>query len=260
MLARIATSKATPIKEDTHSFGPNWRQYLKTFGPKEGHPTQEYVIYFIHGGGWKVGSPIMRRPLGRFLVSLGYTVVMPAYRYTFGHRYPELMEDTTLAFRKTLTLDECKDKKFILMGESAGGNLGALLLYDRKRLERANISQDRFAGFLSIAGALDLTELDDSFVLRDYCGPRDGEMFKLANPINYLQPGESTPMLAIQGTDDGLAMHQNAVNFVERLNELSPGTGELFTVEGASHIKVVGDWFRDDAPVRHKVLDWLRKL
>ena len=201
---RILTSDTTGLEGEYHAFGPDKRQYLFAYPPQKGVVEKDLMVYFIHGGGWRVGNPMWRKPLAAHLTALGFPVVTPTYRLTPTHRFEHIREDVSLGLQTALQLPMAQNRKILLIGESAGGNLGALLLYDREELGSLGVTQDRFAGFLSVVGALDMDEMPHTFVLEGYCGIKGSALYARANPMNYLQPDEKTPVFILHGTYDGL--------------------------------------------------------
>jgi acetyl esterase/lipase len=240
-------------------YGDHSKQYLKVFEPADREVDRELVIYFIHGGGWRTGKPERRRAVAEIFTQRGHTVVMPTYRVLPRYKFGHLRTDTHLAMEACLQLPQVKDKRFLLIGESAGGNLGALLLYDQERLSQLGLSQDRFAGFISLVGVLDMEAMPDHAAMRRYCGPRDSKLFHKTNPVSYLQGNEKVPVLIVHGTHDGLVPLRSATRFADRLNEIRSGMAELFIIEGGTHISVAGDWCLKPQGnlTTQKILSWI---
>jgi acetyl esterase/lipase len=90
------------------------------------------VVIAIHGGGWKVGSRDSYRHLGHLLAGRGYAVVAIDYRLVRKdeNRYPAAVDDVRDALRYVrehaaeLNVDPAR---VVLMGDSAGGHLAALV-------------------------------------------------------------------------------------------------------------------------------------
>jgi acetyl esterase len=92
------------------------------------------VIVYFHGGGWVVGSIDDFDCLGRTLASQsGCSVVLVDYRLAPEHPYPCAVEDAWSALNWTVEhLDELgstnpKNPKIVVAGDSAGGNLAAVV-------------------------------------------------------------------------------------------------------------------------------------
>ena len=91
-------------------------------------PAHRPVIFYIHGGGFVVGSPGMERP---FIAHLAAAARVDAfsvdYRLSPRHRFPAALVDVTKAYLGLLERGIGPERIFIA-GDSAGGNLAAALL------------------------------------------------------------------------------------------------------------------------------------
>jgi acetyl esterase/lipase len=254
------TKKVSPMKMTKIPFGDHHRQYMLVYEPQERVAEQDKVIYFLHGGGWRVGRPERRQLLAELFTSMGYTVVLPTYRLIPKFTFYDLLADTQSGFQHFLQLPQAQGKRTLLMGESAGGNLASLLLYRRDLLEEIGISQDQFAGFVSVVGVLDMDGMPDNFYLRSYNGGRGSAIFHQSNPVNFLQEDEKVPVLIVHGTNDGLVPFRSAQRFAKKLQLIRPDLVDLFVVENGSHISVAGDWLFEENAVRKKVTSWIEGL
>jgi acetyl esterase/lipase len=256
----MAAYDVSEIKETTFPYGKNARQYLIWFEPANKKITQDRVIYFIHGGSWRYGNPEMYRPFAQFFTKRGYAVAITGYRLAPQFGYMEMREDLNLSMKKILEILKNKDfqnKKLLLVGDSAGANLAALLLYDRKNLNKIGVDQSIFDGLIAFAGPMNLDELDESIALKDYAGARTDSTFQLANPINYLQSDETTPILCLHGTKDGYVNYASSKTFIQRLNQINPKLGQLATFENKTHLDIIGKWLCNKNEVRIFFEKWL---
>ncbi len=90
------------------------------------------VLVYLHGGGWVIGSIDQFDTLGRVLAQrTGLTVVLVEYRLAPEHRYPVAVEDAWSALRwsaeHVVELTGGAGGPLVLAGDSAGGNLAAVL-------------------------------------------------------------------------------------------------------------------------------------
>lgn len=89
------------------------------------------VIVYYHGGGWVIGNIDGSDSLGRKLAErTSCTVVLVDYRLAPEHRYPVAVDDSYAALLWTAEhLEEIagKDVPLIVAGDSAGGNLAAVM-------------------------------------------------------------------------------------------------------------------------------------
>src|SRR3954466_4364578 len=97
----------------------------KAAGP---HPA----IVAIHGGGWQIGGPFGYQHWGPYLASRGYAVYAISYRLSKpGQKtFPEALHDVRAAiqFLKGRAAElRVNPERIGVMGDSAGGHLGALV-------------------------------------------------------------------------------------------------------------------------------------
>jgi alpha-beta hydrolase superfamily lysophospholipase len=251
------------MEEERYPYGKQSNQYLLYFEPKNKEITQERIVYFIHGGGWHIGSPELYRPAAQFFTERGYAVIMPAYRLAPKYGYQAIRKDLNLAMRKALNVLEWKKlhhRNIILIGDSAGGHLAALLLYDRKNLKNIGIDQSKFDCFISLAGALNLDKMSHSVAVRRFVGSPMDSTFHVANPFNYIQENEETPVLCIHGTCDGYVNYNASKSFVKKLNQIRPNLAQMATLDDATHLEVVGKWIYEENDTRLFLERWLSKF
>jgi acetyl esterase/lipase len=201
----------------------------------------DHVVFDIHGGAlvFGGGEANVRFSTAAIALRTGRIAYGVDYRVPPDHPYPAALDDCMAAYRAVL--QEAVEKKVVVSGTSAGGNLAAALLL-RARDEGLPMP----AGALLLTPELDLTESGDSFdtlmgldvvltarlmeVNRLYAGVAD-----LAHP--YLSPlfGDVTgfpPTLLQAGTRD--LFLSNAVRMHRKLR--SAGVrAELHVWEGMPH-------------------------
>lgn len=88
------------------------------------------VIFYIHGGGFTFGSKDTHQIAGRMFAQRGYLTFMINYRLAPQHPYPASIEDVCHAFcwvHDHLEHFGGDPNRIVIAGESAGGNLTAML-------------------------------------------------------------------------------------------------------------------------------------
>ncbi|MEK6438555.1 alpha/beta hydrolase [Pseudonocardia sp. T1-2H] len=89
------------------------------------------VLVYYHGGGWVIGALDEFDTLGRHLATrTNCTVVLVDYRLAPEHRYPTAVDDawTALQWVESRRAELAgADAPLIVAGDSAGGNLGAIV-------------------------------------------------------------------------------------------------------------------------------------
>ncbi|AYE35338.1 alpha/beta hydrolase [Clostridium septicum] len=217
-------------------YGKNKRQYYRVF---EGNDNEKPLIYFIHGGGWWHGSPKMCTCIGKYFNKLGYTVVLPSYRLVPIYKYPTQIEDVFTAFSHYI-----EDKNFkrgiIIMGFSAGGELAANLLFNKKIHEKYNIDNKIFKKMVSISGVLDFnkcTSRHAKTLIENYLGKN--ESFNGKNPVDLISYKSHISVLCIHGDRDPLINTDNSFSFVDKINKLQ-GYGKVILIKGKHHSDMTG--------------------
>ena len=99
-------------------------------------PVGSLVVYY-HGGGWVIGNIDEYDNLGRRLANrLGAAVVLVNYRKAPEHRYPVAAQDSWAAMQwAAARMGEIAggEVPLIVMGDSAGGNLSAVMAQRARR-------------------------------------------------------------------------------------------------------------------------------
>jgi len=250
-----------PIAFTRHSFGKHARQYFLHFPPTDLNAEKKQVVVFFHGGGWSLGSPEMFKVNAAFFASRGYHVFMPSYRRIPVYRYPEIREDLDTGFLEILSLMKkagLENHKIILGGMSAGGNLAALLAYDRVGLQARNIDPAIFSGLILFGAALDLSGMQASPVRWCYAGSLKDPGFAKASPINYLAEKETLPALIIHGTHDGLVAFRSADTFLKKLSGRQTKNLTIRILPKGTHLDA-GSWNFFDNDLRKLLVKWLEE-
>ena len=118
------------------------------------------AFFYLHGGGWVAGSPLIYRSLTwRFAKQVGIPVYVVDYRLAPEHPYPAGLDDCVSAYRALL--DKGLDASNIIVGgDSAGGNLTLALAL---RLKDEGLPLP--AGLICLSPATDMTYAGASAIL-----------------------------------------------------------------------------------------------
>lgn len=106
------------------------RLYRPLGGARTPSSTLRESVVFFHGGGWVLGNLDSHDELVRQLAnSLGRTIVSVAYRLSPEHQFPGPLRDALAAVADltSRSAELALDPPLIVSGDSAGGNLAALV-------------------------------------------------------------------------------------------------------------------------------------
>lgn len=258
---KVLQVKRAAFDESKIAFGPHPHQYFLLLKPAGSEIPKGLMMYF-HGGGWRFGHPKMFRANAQLFLEEGFWVVLPTYRRIPFFNYLHMREDISLAFKKVLELVKSKKMEglpLLVGGMSAGGNLAAHLFYNENELNKIGSTQSEISGLFLCGAPLDLALMRPSVVLQRFAGARDGTLFKLANPVNYLPPAHQAPTLIIQGNNDGLVEYQGAVAFVEKLEYYQKSGVDFHLLDGATHLDTVR-WVYEEGRERTLIKNWLKNF
>ena len=240
------------------AYGPEKAQYFLDFVPSG--PQRETVVLYVHGGGWDKGSPAFFSFIGQRLAQEGYRCVMPGYRLVPGHRFPAQIQDVTAGAKAALDYLEGQGvdtARVVVMGSSAGGQLGALLCYTGEMA-------GRFAGFIGLGGAYRF-DLEAPLSLKVLSNRLlDGGPAREAQPCYLLDKNSpKTPMLLIHGLEDGVVGFACGMDFYRRALRLGiPARLYLPETGKDSHSDyVVGSFLEEKASCGtiDRLLRWLEE-
>lgn len=255
-----AAGQPRGITEERISYGPDPAQHVLMITPKARRPGDP-LVYFIHGGSWKYGSPSLFRAVGRFFAGHGYTAALGGYRLIPAARFPVPLHDSidglaaALAWR---TAAGHADGPLVIAGQSAGGHLAALTAFDECTREGRGLGGLRIAGVLAVSGVLDLDVLcpdrTDCPVIADFMDGYDG--WEQADPARFVHGGASTPILCLHGSRDPLVPVEVAASFVLRANG-SEGDHASFLADPDGHHADMTRLFFGTSPLTPNMLEWL---
>ncbi|WP_233590332.1 alpha/beta hydrolase [Dyella dinghuensis] len=220
------------------------------------------VVVFFYGGSWTHGERAWYRFVGTTLASHGVIAVIPDYR-----KYPQVkmdgfMQDAARAVAWTHQHAQefgGAPNDIFVMGHSAGGQIGALLMTDPSWLAPYDLHPTDFAGFIGLAGCYDFMPIpaDEKDMLGMF--GHDEASQARAQPVRFVS-GNEPPMLLLQGTADKEVDPSNAMSLTHVLQAHHvPVTLKLYP--GVGHIAMVFAFSRplkNDAPTLEDTLQFIR--
>lgn len=250
------------LVSEKYSFGKHKRQYLLYCPADKRAKERDYVVLYFHGGGWQFGSPDAFSPAAQVITDWGFPVIMASHRRLPMHRYRSMREDISLTLEKTWEIMQEKglqDKKIILGGMSSGGNLAALLYFDKRTLASLNVPKQKLSAIFLQSAPLDLAQMKWSPTVQIFGGRKSSATFASASPITHLQATDSRPIYLIHGDKDGVVQYECTTTFFEKTKSLRCPNVRFETVKGGGHM-ASSDWAAEDNEVRKKLKDWLEQF
>ncbi|MDD6203579.1 MAG: alpha/beta hydrolase [Firmicutes bacterium] len=254
------------IHSEKIRYGKEQHQYFLYFKPDS--PVKNRLVVYLHAGGWSSYSPAEFEFICRRFSLRGYPTVSIGYRHAPHYRYPAQAEDVFAGFNaadeyvKNLGFDT---DRVIVIGSSAGGHLGGVLVYDRELQRRYGVDRERFAGLASLGGIMDFDcEYPDATLKLFDNLFRPGFDRASAAPINMVRGGEDTRVLCLHSEFDPISNIENQRRFTDRVNRLNPGMAEMFQVRERHrfHCNLVAGIFfeRDDSPPLRRLFSFMDGL
>lgn len=187
--------------------------------PAVGAPVA--TLFYLHGGGFVVGSPRLFRFVARGFARAGFDVFIPAYRLAPEHVFPAALDDVFCAYE---ALVAAMPGPVVIAGDSAGGSLAvSLMIRTRDAGLRLPVAAALFSPWtdMAVAGASAReNEARDAFFTRRaiYIGARaflgrTSAKNPLASPI-YADLAGLPPMIVHTGIDE--ALRDDSTRLVEK--------------------------------------------
>lgn len=250
-----------PFREEKTFYGNHPRQYFLLIRSGKDQSPKDSVVVYIHGGGWQFGKPEMFRSNALVLVEAGYPVFMLSHRRIPFFDITDLREDLVAAMskiREVMMANNLGAKKIILGGVSSGGNLAALMAFDPDLRRKMAWGKDMPAALFLISAPLNLRGMWSSPPLLFLAGNRSNVRFRMASPMEVMQPGQNVPTLIIHGTHDGLVNYQSVREFYEKMKAESAREVRLITIERGTHLDAAS-WCFPGHPANRAVIQWLKE-
>jgi len=244
--------KALPFEvRENLTYGPNERNELDLFLPKDDGKKLRPAVVVIHGGAWRSGDKGQLRMLAELFARRGYVAAAINYRLAPKYSYPAQLDDCQRAvrwLRKNAKEYRVDPKRFGAAGASAGGHL-ALLLATRETRDDSDPElkgiSSKVQCVLSIFGPTDFT--DERYVqasknpiagraLIDFLGKPYDEapnLWKEASPLHHVSPDDA-PTFIIHGDRDPLVPLEQSERFAEALKKVKVEV-QLVVIKGMGH-------------------------
>ena len=170
--------------------------------------TNVPVLFYVHGGRWRVGDKGNPETLVNLFGRLGWGIVSTNYSLSPAVKHPSHIQDVARAFAwvyRNASRYSIDRDRMVITGSSAGGHLVALLGLDRKYLEQEGVPPGAVKGVIPTSGIYDLAAWPEPGQVptgREQGFGTDRETLTEASPIRYLRA--DAPPFLITYTDHDL--------------------------------------------------------
>lgn len=195
---------------------------LEIYEPYPRSARPRGILFFIHGGGWVMCSPKSHANMCRYLCARAGTLgVNIEYRLAPEHKFPTALEDCVGAFEwvvDNIARYGGDTGKIVVAGDSAGGNLAAVLAQQSARGRLARIAaqalfypsvgmgvRERFPSWQTLGGGeYGLSQADADWMTELYLASPEQRYDVRFNPILADSLRGSPPALIIAAEFDPL--------------------------------------------------------
>ncbi len=230
--ATVPDDGTTVTHDIAYDSGP--RHTLDVYTPTK--PAGPLVV-FLYGGSWRMGDKSMYPFVALPLAARGAVVVVPNYRLYPEVEFPGFVDDNAAAvkwaFDHAASLGADPGSVFVF-GHSAGAYDAAMLALDPHFLAQRNMSRDRLAGVVGLAGPYNFLPIVDPDIIPVFASVQDGPA---SQPITYVD-GHNPPMLLLAGEDDTIVNPKNTTSLAGRI-KMSGGSVEAKLYPDIGHIGLI---------------------
>ncbi|MGQ2906900.1 MAG: alpha/beta hydrolase [Aliihoeflea sp.] len=212
------------------AYGQGPRQRYDVYRPV-GASADAPVVVFLYGGAWSSGDRSMYRFVGNALAEQGFVAAIPDYRLYPEVRFPDFVEDAARAVT-AIRRDVAGGRPVVVVGHSAGAQIGALIALDDRYLSGAACST--VSGFVGIAGPYDFLPLTSERYRRIFPEATRDQ----SQPINFAADRAPATLL-LHGSSDRTVAAKDSRDLARAL-QAAGNRAELRIYDGVGHINIVG--------------------
>ena len=254
----------TSVKNHTLDvqYGALEEQILDIYLPESGKGPFP-VMFYVHGGGWTMGSKTLAFLSGVIgLIDHGYAVISVDYRLAPQTTFPEFLFDVKTAVRwarANADLYGFDPDRFSMAGDSAGGHITLMMGFTADRPEYAGYvygwpdASDGLQAICDMYGPSILDEPLEQFykesgiprlsrqvpgkpsAFETAFGTSNANLLRLISPISLVHK-DIPPVLILHGVKDGVVPYQHSTLLDMRIKEVcDENRSELILYENRNH-------------------------
>lgn len=221
-------------------YGDDVREFYLKITPES--VTKRDVIYFIHGGGWKSGTPQEFEYLAHYFTKKGYRVVLAGYPLVPDVDLKEMNNSLANCFLKVFSdFNSSQDTSFILGGASAGSHLAANLYFDS--LNEYEKEKNSIKALFSLSGVLDFDMCKNGTIKGLIKGISDTP----SNPVSLLNNESNLPIFLLYSVKDGIVEYENSLSFSSKAESLGYSVTHLKYVDYTHDESYVYPFLHEDS-------------
>lgn len=212
------------------------------------------VLFFVHGGAWRIGSKDWYGGLGDLFAKNGIGVVLINYRLSPKVQHPAHVEDVARAFawtHKNVGKYGGRADQIIVSGHSAGGHLVALLATDESYLKTYKLSAANIKAMIPMSGVYEIAPIA---MFHDAFG-KDESKYKKASPVHNVLANHP-PALIIYADKDYFSLDSMAEQFCKKLSGCKCQAVTL-KVADRDHISIVRHMTTEGDPTTQAMLRFI---
>lgn len=252
------TPSSTFSRTSDLAYGPDPRNKLDVYTPKDAAPDAPVVVFF-YGGSWTSGSRGDYAFVGEALASRGIVAVLADYRLYPQVHYQGLLQDSAQAVvwtREHIRQFGGDPAKLYVMGHSAGAYNAAMLALDPQWLAAAGATPSIIKGWIGLAGPYDFLPIEDAEVKPVFYFPNSPPH---SQPINHVSAASPPALLIASADDTEVNPRRNTGGMASRLRAQGVSVREVY-FSRTSHRTLVGALarpLRSLAPVLEEVVAFI---
>jgi acetyl esterase/lipase len=211
--------------------------------------TPAPVLFWVHGGsltGDDRGSSD-NAPVGERFAREGYVSVVISYRLSPQVTHPAHTEDVAKAFAWTvrnIAKHGGDPSKIVVSGHSAGAYLIGLLAYDRRYLQRENLSSDTMLALIPVSGFYFVDRVAPMPDRSRAVWGNDPQVWLSASPAQYVRKDAPRTILIYADGDEGWRRLDNE-DFKAAVSKTG-GRIESHQISGRTHMSILRRMPRPD--------------
>lgn len=237
-------------------FGESSRNTLDYYQSLKTTKNKSPLILFYYGGNWRWGKKEYYAFVADGLCEQGFDVVVPDYRLYPHVRFDTIIDDAANACR--WVLENLGDRPIIVMGHSAGAQLGSLLVLNQELLASHASAAANIKAFVGLSGPYDFYPYSEDFHY-DLFGPE--ENYPASQPVNFVRPC-APPLYLLHGREDVRVKRGHSKSLMEKSKAVG-GNASREVYDDLGHADMVLSFsalFRNRRPVLEDIARFIQTV